>query len=113
MGRTGPAQRSRTAASRSGGLQRKTPLVGTNVDFEQETAVCPVCMGRGEVEAGIEVGKDVGTEGDRTLHAIGPNPAAIGAHGEIWFLDVNPLVPLWSTAVCGVCRGKGFLRNQD
>ena len=81
--------------------------------MEYDTEVCPICKGRGEVSAGI-TGGFVQTGQDEQGNPIGyptwvkPNPQAI-INNEIWILDINKLCPLWSTALCGKCRGKGFI----
>jgi len=73
--------------------------------------LCPVCRGRGEVEAGLTTGKDYGAPDDEGVRCrfatqVFPNPAAL-INNEIWFLEENPLVKLWGIAVCGGCRGTG------
>lgn len=62
--------------------------------------MCPVCKGRGEVEAGLTYGN-----GHNATHVV-PNPAAM-INGQVWILQENPLVPLWGIAVCARCRGTG------
>lgn len=88
---------------------------------------CTVCRGRGEVEAGItggtvEHGPVYEAIDWRGRHfpslaayptTVRPNPDALYAATryspqDIWFLDVNPLCKLWSTALCARCRGTGM-----
>jgi len=76
--------------------------------------ICPVCKGRGEVEAGITGGfvktgetDEYGATGGHPTW-VRPNPNAVDKQGRIWFLDINPLVLLWSTAVCQPCNGTGM-----
>lgn len=66
--------------------------------------LCPVCLGRGEVEAGI-------TEGDgKEATKVFVNPNAYDRKNKtVWFLDINPLCILWSTSLCMICRGVGFV----
>lgn len=84
--------------------------------------MCPVCKGRGEVEAGITkgtiefgpvlMGKDWKGRDYPTRSAyptkIVPNPTALYSNKEVWFLDTNPLCELWGIAVCARCRGTGM-----
>lgn len=75
---------------------------------------CKACTGRGEVEAGITIGRSYGwtdSHGVQEREAVQviPNPLAVYPKtGEIWFLDTNKNHPLWGIAICAKCRGTGL-----
>jgi len=83
--------------------------------------MCPVCRGRGEVEAGITGGtvefgpvlpgldwrgNVVPTRASYPTK-VRPNPAK-----TIWYLETNPFVELWGIAVCATCHGTGFFEGE-
>ena len=89
--------------------------------------MCPVCLGRGEVSAGVTTGvkeygpvymgkdwrgRDIPTRAAFPTR-VEPNPDALypadryTKAGTIWFLKRNPYVELWGIAVCARCRGTG------
>lgn len=81
--------------------------------------MCPVCRGRGEVEAGVTYGRpcgwvdDSGQPGGEAIR-VEVNPSAWDRENKtIWFLDYNSTLPLWSTAICMVCRGTGEAHEKD
>lgn len=82
-------------------------------------AFCPVCEGRGEVEAGNTTGRSYGwvdehgvSEAEAT--SIQVNRAAWDRkHKTVWYLDFNQVVPGWSTAICMSCHGFGFVEIQQ
>lgn len=82
--------------------------------------MCPVCRGRGEVEAGITGGvveygpvlmgydwrgREIPTRSAYPTRVTVNKNALI--NGEVWYLERNPLCELWGIAVCGKCRGSG------
>jgi hypothetical protein len=78
--------------------------------------MCPVCNGRGEVEAGVTDGViEYGTRdhlGHRSTYPtrVRVNPWAYDAKiGDVWYVQTNPLVPLWGIAFCMKCHGTGRL----
>jgi hypothetical protein len=100
----------------------------------QHAMICFVCRGRGEVEAGRISGSVIYGETFVGMDATGnsvplraqyptagtKNPNAMTkihtGHKEtdyydIAYLDVNPLLLAWSTAICGTCHGAGQTRD--
>lgn len=95
--------------------------------------MCPVCRGRGTVEAGVHTGvreygpvlmgkdwkgRDVPTRSSFPT-GIRPNPNALVTvrtgrvetdYLDVWIWDENPLCELWGIAICGKCRGTGFVK---
>lgn len=79
--------------------------------------MCPVCRGRGEVEAGVSTGaiESAPYYPDHKGRLVGrseptgivKNPTAL-INGEVWLLENNSFGPLWGIAVCGRCRGSGL-----
>lgn len=75
--------------------------------------VCQVCRGSGEVAAGItggftQTGEDCNGNPLGYPTYVKPNPNAVSKGGDISFTVINPLVKLWSLAVCQKCRGSGL-----
>jgi hypothetical protein len=93
--------------------------------------VCPVCRGRGEVEAGISLGAI--EYGPATMGydwrgnfistrqaypaAYSVNPKAMITvktgdpkkdRDDVHLLETNPFGALWGIAICGTCRGSGM-----
>lgn len=85
--------------------------------------MCAACSGCGEVDAGITGGivcygwkDELGVQASYPTW-VKPNPDAVVIvqtgnkrtdYRDIYFLRVNPLVPLWGIAVCGRCHGTGL-----
>lgn len=79
--------------------------------------VCPVCLGRGEVEAGItDCVIQYGPKdhlGYRSTYPtrVRPNPAAWDARiKDVWYVQENSVVPLWGIAICQHCHGTGMMK---
>lgn len=74
--------------------------------------LCDTCRGRGEVS--------LDTKTDWIEGRVKLNAAAYDEKlGEprdteqAWILDLNPLVPAWSVAVCMMCHGTGMHPKQN
>jgi hypothetical protein len=95
---------------------------------------CFVCRGRGEVEAGVTTGVvaygetfvGINHKGKSfSVRAQYPtrvekNPNAmvkihtgskITDYFDIAYVEMNPNVAAWSTAICGTCHGAGQIRD--
>ena len=79
--------------------------------------ICPICKGRGEVEAGITYGRNYGWIDDngvseREAVKVEINPYAYDKRNKtIWFLTSNSMHPLWTLAICMVCEGSGMVKG--